>query len=382
MQRRKGAMTFPYRFGVEEEFFLVDRDSLDAPSLTPSAFWEDARARVPSVSKELLQSQVEIKTNPCASREEALAALIERRRLLAAVARAHGLAILACGTHPTMDWRDAARSPGKRYARLVRDMRMLAHRNMYCGLHVHVETPGDIDRMRLIARCVPFLPLFLALSVSSPFWGGWWTGMCGYRLTGYDELPRTGLPPSLGDDGAYAAYVAALKAANAIEDGSYVWWAIRPSARYPTIELRVCDSVTDVGQASAIAALFRCLIRRLACDGAFGPPPTPLLAAITDENRWQVQCDGVHATLIDPWSLQPSSATDLIGLLCDDLRPDAEALGETAALAAARQIPANGASADRQIAILQDALGRGETVEDALSEVKRWLAAATLRRPD
>jgi carboxylate-amine ligase len=381
VQRQKGFMTFPFRFGVEEEFFLVDGESLDARGLTPAAFWEDASARVPSVSKELLQSQVEIKTDPCGSSAEALAALVERRGLLAAAARAHDLAILACGTHPTMDWRDGARSPGRRYARLVRDMRMLAQRNMFCGLHVHVETPGDIDRMRLIARCVPFLPLFLALSVSSPFWGGWWTGMSCYRLTGYDELPRTGLPPSLEDDGAYDAYVAALKAADAIQDGSYVWWAIRPSARYPTIELRICDSVTDVGQAAAIAALFRCLIRRLACDGTFGPPPTPLLAAVTDENRWQVQCDGAHATLIDPYSLQPSSATDLIGLLCDDLAADGDALGETAALRTARQIPATGASADRQIAILQDALGRGETVEDALSEVKLWLASATLRPP-
>jgi carboxylate-amine ligase len=164
-------MDFPHRYGVEEEFFICDRAG-EALSAMPPSFWRAAQESIPGVSKELLQSQIELQTDPCLSFGEGLAQLIERRALLGAAAARHGIRPMACGTHPTMDWRDAATSRGPRYSKLVRGMRMLAARNLYCGMHVHVETPPDVDRIRVINRCVPFLPLFLALSVSSPFWQG------------------------------------------------------------------------------------------------------------------------------------------------------------------------------------------------------------------
>lgn len=368
-----------FRVGVEEEFFIVDAESGRALSTMPPAFWAAALRSAPNVSKELLQSQIELQTEPCLSADALRGQLFEGRAALALAAREHGIALMAAGTHPTMDWREAIRSSGPRYSKLVRDMRVLAQRNMFCGLHVHVEAPDPDSRVRLICRCVPFLPLFLALSVSSPFWCGEWTGMCGYRLTGYDELPRTGLPPVFSSEGDLAQYVSALKDAGHIPDASYIWWVIRPSARYPTIELRICDSVTDVGHAAAIAALFRCLVRRLWRDKSYGPEPSPLLRAITDENRWQVQCDGVHAVLVDPFSLQPSSATDLISLLCEDLKEDAAALGCEEHFVLIRSILRAGASAERQIDIMQSAIDRGATFETALSEVSAWLVAETLR---
>lgn len=367
-------MDFPFRFGVEEEFFIVDRASLDARPKMPDALWESIARRVPSASKELLQAQVEIQTEPCTRTEECLGQLVERRGLLAEALAEDGAAFLACGTHPTMDWRDALRSPGARYAGLVRDMRMLAHRNMYCGLHVHVEAPKEASRAMIVRRAAAFLPLLLALSVSSPFWMGLWTGMSGYRLTGYDELPRTGLPPAFADDAAYAAYFAALKKAGAIKDPSYAWWAIRPSSKYPTTELRICDSVTRVRDAAAIASLYRCLVRRIVRDPGFGPEPSALVDAISDENRWQVQCDGVHATLIDPYSLEPASATDLVALLCADLAEDADALGCAVAFDWVRVILKDGPSADRQISMLQDVTLGGGGIDRALVRIKRLLA--------
>lgn len=368
-----------FRFGVEEEFFIVDASSGRALATMPPAFWAAAQRSVPNVSKELLQSQIEIQTEPCLSVDSLWSQLVDGRAALAKAALEHGIALVAAGAHPTMDWRDAIRSTGPRYSRLVRDMRVLAQRNMFCGLHVHVETPDPGARVELMNRCVPFLPLFLALSVSSPFWGGEWTGMCGYRLTGYDELPRTALPPVFSGESDFAQYVSALRSAGHVADASFIWWAIRPSAKYPTIELRICDSVTDVGHAAAIASLFRCLVRRLWRDGSYGPEPSPLLWAITDENRWQVQCDGVHAVLVDPFSLQPSSATDLISLLCEDLKEDAAALACEKEIAVIRAILHAGASAERQIDIMQRALERGASLETALRDVLAWLMAETLR---
>lgn len=366
-----------YRYGVEEEFFIVDQGTGDGVAQMPADVWADLGSKVPSLTKELLQSQVEIQTDPCLSSEALMEQLVERRGALIDAMAHHGLAVVAAGTHPTMDWRDAVRSKGARYAKLVRMMRMLAQRNMFCGLHVHVETSADVSRIDLINRAVPFLPLFLALSVSSPFWSGLWTGMCGYRLTGYDELPRTGLPPVLTGEADYQRFVGALTQSGAIEDASFIWWGIRPSAKYPTLELRICDSVTDVREAAAIAGLFRCLVRRLTEDPLYGPRPSPLLRAITDENRWQVQCDGAHATLIEPWTLTPVAAADLIRRVCADLESDAHALGSVNALNVIDATLRDGTSADHQIGLMQQILESGKTMEDALGGVKSWMMAQT-----
>ena len=165
------------------------------------------------------------------------------------------------------------------------------------------------DRVRIINRCTSYLPLFLALSVSSPFWCGDWTGMYGYRLSGYDELPRTGMPPVLADEAAFGAYAAALQKAGLIFDPSFIWWAIRPSVKFPTVELRICDAATNVRHAVAIASLFRALVRRLCLDDDYGPAPSPFLRSIADENRWQAQCHGTHAVMVDPRSLEPAPAS-------------------------------------------------------------------------
>lgn len=369
-------MEFQHRYGVEEEFFICDEDG-EALRAMPRAFWRSAQGSVPGVSKELLQSQIELQTDPCGAFGECLGQLSERRGMLSGIAAEHGIRLMACGTHPTMDWRDAVMSSGPRYAKLERGMRMLAGRNLYCGMHVHVETPPEIDRIKIINRAVSYLPLFLALSVSSPFWLGARTGLMGYRLAGYDELPRTGLPPVLDDEAAFAAYVQALNAASHIANASFVWWAIRPSNKYPTIELRICDAVTDVRHSAAISALFRALVRRLCRDAAFGPTPSPLLRAIVDENRWQVQCDGVAAVLSDPATFEPAPARTLIERLCADLDEDLEALNCVEALAGVRAILDGGASAQRQVEIYERDLAANGDAAAALAAVKKFVLDKT-----
>lgn len=371
-------MNANFRFGVEEEYFLVDRATGAARCDPPSAFWADLKRNAPTATKEMLQSQVEAATAPCETPAQCLAEMIASRAAIDDVARAHGLGLIAAGTHPDFDWRESRVSRGDRYARLARDMRMLASRNMFCGLHVHVEAPDPSARITLMNRCGPFLPLFLALSVSSPFWRGQWTGMRGYRLTGYDELPRTGLPPVFADDAEYRRFADALKGARAVADESYLWWAIRPSLRYPTLELRICDSVTDVRAAVAIASLYRCLIRRLARDAGFGPAPSPMLRAIAEENRWQIQCDGLDATIVDVVTLEPVDVRSAIRALLTALAPDAEALDVVPEFDRIGGILEQGTSADRQIALYYEALDAGASEAAALERVLSWLLDASL----
>ena len=167
------------------------------------------------------------------------------------------------------------------------------------------EVPDIDTRINLIMRLTPYLPLLLALSTSSPFWQGHLTGLVGYRLAAYDELPRTGLPELFRTNDDYDEFVAALTWAKIIPDASYIWWALRPSLGNPTVELRVADSCTRLDDAVAIAALFRCLVRALDRDRALNAGFDRVGRAITVENKWHAQRYGIAATFVDPFSRSP-----------------------------------------------------------------------------
>ena len=188
----------------------------------PQAFFEAARAASEGrVSPEFLQPQIEVISSPHTNMAAARAELRHLRRTVAAVAAEHGLAILAAGTHPTALWRSAQQTAKHRYDTVMHDLQMIGQRDLLCGLHVHVEFPDPDERVDVMYRMLPYLPLFLALSTSSPFWQSRATGLKGYRLAAYDELPRTGVPELFRTREEFDAYVAALVRAGVIEDSSY-----------------------------------------------------------------------------------------------------------------------------------------------------------------
>ena len=236
-----------YTFGIEEEYFVTRQGSRNTCRHVPTGFSETCRRELPnSFEREMLQSQIEVATPPCTDFEAALRALASYRQTLAHIAGRYDLSILAAGTHPKAVWSSQRATDKPRYRRLMDDLQMIGARNMVCGLHVHVALPEPDRRVDLMVRIIPFVPLLLALSTSSPFWQARRTGLMGYRLAAYDELPRTGLPDLFNSAGDYERYVDIMVAAHAIENSSFVWWAVRPSQRYPTLELRVADSCTRV----------------------------------------------------------------------------------------------------------------------------------------
>ena len=258
-----------YSFGMEEEYFVFDAGTRRAVRRFDKNFLVNARKALGDrVMTEMLQSQIEVVTPPCDSVAEARAHLARYRRALGEAAAERKLGFAAMGTFPLAFWPEQTMTPKARYGAIMDDLQMIGARNMLCGMHVHVAVPDVDTRINLIMRLTPFLPLLLALSTSSPFWQGHLTGLVGYRLAAYDELPRTGLPELFRTNDDYDDFVEALVGAKIIPDASYIWWAIRPSLNYPTIELRVADSCTRLDDAVAIAALFRCLVRALDRDRA------------------------------------------------------------------------------------------------------------------
>lgn len=374
-------MADEYKFGIEEEYFLVDAETKSVAREMPRAFLDKVKAMTGGqVCGEMLQSQIEVLTQPHTNIADARTELRFLRQTVGNIASEHGLAILAVGTHPTAQWNKAAvQTAGERYDQVMEDLQMIGQRNMLCGLHVHVELPDPDDRVDIMMRMLPYLPLFIALATSSPFWRARPTGLKGYRLAAYDELPRTGVPELFRTPAEYEQYIQALVSAGVMENSSYVWWAIRPSLKHPTLELRAPDSCTRVEDSIALASLYRTLARHLTRNPWQNWDLTAVTRAIVIENKWRAQRYGVHGTFVDISGHGSISVADMLEQTIEDVSKDALALGCLKEVEHCRSIVGNGTSADTQLAVFEEAQGRSDRPSDALRAVTDWIAEATLQ---
>ena len=371
-------MDTAYRFGIEEEYFLADASTRGTPRRRAlEAFHAAADKHLPRAERELLQSQVEGSTPPSSDFGEAREVLRGLRAGLAGIAREHRLLVFAAGTHPIAKWSRQSHTEKDRYQDLTRELRLVGRRSVVCGMHVHVEVPRPEARVDLMNRLMPFMPLLLALSAASPFWQGRETGLAGYRLSVFGEMPRTGLPDLFHGEEDYERLVRIMTAAGAIPDASYLWWAVRPSVKYPTLELRVADSCTSLDHTLAVAALWRCLVRLADRRPDLNKGMTGASRAIAAENLWRAQRDGARATLIDEAAGAATPVSEHLERTLALLAEDADALGCAAEAGAARAIVSSGTSADRQTAAFKEASGRGLAKCDALGAVVDWLASTT-----
>ncbi|MDO9412462.1 MAG: carboxylate-amine ligase [Pseudolabrys sp.] len=368
-----------YTIGIEEEYFVFDAKTRRALQRADKKFLASVQKSLgKQVSTEMLQSQIEVMTTPCETMDEARTQLTHLRGTLGEAAKARKLGIAAMGTFPLAFWPEQKITEKERYDTILDDLQMIGARNMLCGMHVHVGVPDLDSRINLMMRLTPYLPLLLALSTSSPFWQGHLTGLSGYRLAAYDEMPRTGLPELFRTNEDYDEYVAALVGAKIIPDASYIWWAIRPSLRNPTIELRVADTCTRVEDALAIAALFRCLVRSLDRNRGINAGFDRVGRAITAENKWHAQRSGIAATFIDPFSRQPISIKQWLGQVRSFIADDIDALGCKGEIGHLDKIVSGGTSADRQIGLFTDARAAGRQRLTAVKDVIDWVGEASL----
>jgi carboxylate-amine ligase len=370
---------FPYTFGIEEEFFLTHPKSRALAVHVPRSLMRACRRRFgEAIAPELLWSQIEVVSPVFERHEQALEELVRLRRGVAEIAIEKDLRLLAAGTHPISAWREQLESPKQRYRDLMEDFQIVARRNVLCGLHVHVAVPPDIDRVVLMNRVMHWLPVFLALSTSSPFWNRTATGLLSYRQAAYDEWPRTGVPDHFQDEDEYGRFVVLLAAGGAVKDASFLWWAIRPALRYPTLELRICDACTRVEDTLAIAALYRCLVRLLVRQPEHAPAWTPFTRRLIDENRWRAKRFGIDAELLSFDGSPPKPCKVVVGELLTLVAEDSERLGCETPLQRVRALLEEGTSAHAQLKLYRAFRERGDTPAKAMQSVVDWLIAATM----
>lgn len=366
--------TPPFTLGIEEEYLLVDPDSC-ALAPAPEKMMQACSLRLKDqVSPEFKACQVEIGTHVCASIAEARDDLRRLRATVAEVAAEYGLAPIAVSCHPFADWKDQHHTDKDRYNDLQRALAGVARRMLISGMHVHIGIDNREMRIDLMNQLVYFLPHLLALSTSSPYWQGVDTGLASYRLTVFDNLPRTGLPPRFSGWGEYERTVGVLTELEVIEDSTKIWWDLRPSHRYPTIESRICDVSPRLEDTLTLAALTQCLTRMLWRLSKKNQRWRIYDRFLVGENRWRAQRFGASEGLIDFGRREIVPMHDLVTEMIDLIEEDAGVLGCTEAIHGAFRIVEGGTSADRQRAVYDRATERGENHHSALCAVVKHLA--------
>jgi glutamate---cysteine ligase / carboxylate-amine ligase len=314
----------------------------------------------------------------CTRAADARDHLAHLRNEVGGIARRHGLALIAASTHPFTRWRTQRHTDKQRYKAIADDLKGVGRRMVVGGMHVHVGIDDNDQRIAVMNGMRPYLPLLLALSASSPFWQGENTGLKSYRTAIHDATPRSGMPEAFASWSDYQRTIGILVRSDVIEDATKIWWDLRPSARFPTLELRITDICPLMEDALSIAGLFRCLCRSLWRRTKKGrrSPSYPLL--ILNENRWRAQRYGLEQGFIDSRGEGIMSSSALLDKLLDLTGEDADDLGSSADLAHARTILARGTSADRQLAVYRQQLDRGVTRPRALRMIVDELIAETL----
>ena len=365
--------------GIEEEYLLVDLETRDLARDPPDAFMQACqRILGEQVTPEFLRCQIEVGTKVCRTVSEAGAELAFLRRTIASEARRHGMGLMAASTHPFAEWSDQKTTDKERYAKIEEDLQAVAQRLLICGMHVHVGVPDEDLRIDLHSQLVYFLPHLLAFSSSSPFWRGRKTGLKSYRAAISSELPRAGLPQTFSSAGEYRQTVDLLVKLGRIEDATRIWWDLRPSARFPTLEMRITDVATRLEDAVAIAATFQAFVAMLISLKRRNQRWRQYLPALIAENRWLAQRHGVKGKLIDFGRREAVPFRDLVEEMIGLAREEAEKLGCVAELEHIRTIAAEGTSADRQIAVYDRAVAEGRDKGSALRAVVDHLVAETL----
>ena len=365
--------------GVEEEFFLVDPESRDLlPDPDPGIFDACEKNRGPhKVVREFFRTQIETNTRVCESVADVRAALCETRRLVIEAAERHGAAVMAASTHPFAAWKAQVTTPRDRYERFAITFQETTRQFLVGGMHIHAGFGDPDSRIRVMTAVRRHLPVLHALSTSSPFTDGRETGFKSYRLNLVGGLPRTSLPGPLWSRAEYDRLVADYRRMDFIDDGSELWWDIRPSHAYPTVEMRICDVCTRLDDAVCMAALYASLIRMLLRQDREGALPAEPPTEIIAENRWLAQRYGVLAFFGDPRGGGRMDIDDWTAELVEALAGDARALGCEAELRHALAIIREGAGADRQIDLFRLRRLEGDTVEEALRHVVDLVLADT-----
>lgn len=368
-----------FTVGIEEEYLLIDPGTRNLIAEAPPTMMSECEALLEGqVTPEFLQCQIEIGTRVCGSLDGARDDLSRLRRTVSRVARNHGLEIIAASTHPFAVWGEQKRTDKERYATIAQDLQEVVRRLMISGMHIHVGVEDEDLRLDLMGQVAYVLPHLLALSTSSPFWQGHHTGLKSYRIAVWNELPRTGLPEQFESFTEFERHVDVMVQAGLIEDGTKLWWDIRPSVKFPTLEMRISDICTRLDDTICIAALYQCWLRMLYRLRRNNQRWRKYSNMLVNENRWRAQRYGIDQGLVDFGRGEIVPYPELLEEMLVLIREDAQVLGCVAEVEHARAIVDRGTSAHWQVTTYENALAEGASKDEALKAVVDMLVKETM----
>ncbi|MBA2642053.1 MAG: carboxylate-amine ligase [Actinobacteria bacterium] len=366
----------PYTLGVEEEYQLLDGETFDLvqhiETMLAAVSGHELEARI---NPELMQSVIEITTPVCRTAGDVHRELVKLRGFVTGIAREQGLRVGSAGTHPFGLFERQRITAKDRYRALIDRMQYIARRELIFGMHVHVAVDDPEKAIQVVNGLLPQLAPLLALSASSPFWRGEPTGLASSRQMVFSAFPRSGPPPRFRDYSDYAEVVGQLERSGCIADYTHIWWDIRLHPRLGTVEIRICDAVTRVEDAVAIAAYCQALVKLLSERFDAGERIPSYHRILTSENKWLAARYGLEAPVMDLGSGRRNRVplTRVIRRTLAVIEPHARELGSERELEGVSELLARGSSAERQLRIYD---ANRDTVE-----VAREIAEATEALP-
>jgi glutamate---cysteine ligase / carboxylate-amine ligase len=367
-------MSHRFTIGVEEEFQIVDPATGELRSHVSELLAATSAGLGDQVKPELHQSIVEIGTGICNNVDELRVDIKRTRGELVQAAERVGLQVAAAGTHPFSNWIDQVISPGDRYKNIVEELQQLARSLLIFGMHVHVAVPDRTTMIDLMNMARYFLPHFLALSTSSPFWMGRDTGLKSFRTTVFRRFPRTGIPDHFNSWSEYEDYINLLVKLHCIDNAKKIWWDVRPHPQFGTLEFRICDVVTRVDEAIAIAALIQAVVVKLHRLYTRNMGYRMYPRALIEENKWRAARWGLEGKLIDFGKQTEVPMRDLaveLLVFTDDVVDD---LGSRDAHDTIHTILREGTSAERQLRIFRETGDLKAVVKNIVAETSSGLS--------
>lgn len=362
-----------FTLGIEEEFQILDSDSLKLHSQMSKIIDGGKVFLKERIKEEMHQSMVEMGTNVCENIGQARDEVSYLRQQIFDLASKEGLQVAASGTHPYSHWSEQLITPNPRYDQLIDEMKDVARSNLIFGMHVHVAIPNREEGLQIMNVARYFLPHLYALSTNSPFWEGRDTGFKSFRSKIFDKFPRTGIPPYFASVPEYDDFVNLLVKTNCIDNGKKIWWDIRLHPFYPTVEFRVCDMIMTVDEVVCIAALMQCIIAKLSKLHQKNQSFRSYRRILINENKWRAARWGVDAKLIDFGRKEEVAFPTLINELLEFIDDVVDELGCRTEVNYVYQMLEQGSGADRQLKVYEDTKDLKKVMEYVVAQTKKGL---------
>jgi glutamate---cysteine ligase / carboxylate-amine ligase len=344
----------PYTLGVEEEYMLLDAETFDLVQHIDTVLAAVSGSELePRINPELMQSVLEVSTPVCRTPADVADQLRVLRTYVSDIARDRGMRVGSAGTHPFSLFERQRITAKDRYRAMVDRMQYIARRELIFGLHVHVAVDDPEKAIKVVNALIVHLPELVALSASSPFWRGEPTGLASSRHMVFAALPRSGPPPRFEDYAEYAEVVGQLERTGCIADYTHIWWDIRPHPRLGTIEIRICDAVTQLDDVIAITAFCQALVKHYSERYDAGEAMPSFHRILTTENKWLAARYGIEAPIMDLYTGRRNRVpvSQMVRRTLRLIEPHARELGADGELTGIEQILRRGNGADRQLRV-------------------------------